>query len=136
MGWYGREMDREPSMEEIERIVEPGLQSSAWRVIERSEWRPSKWYGSGQVRFYLIEYLPEVRPEQEARRGIVLTTVSYQDGEFMWRLNDETEEPIEYDCPVELIHAANQYPAISDSAARWRSDVLEYQEHGESGTKP
>ncbi len=61
-----------------------------------------------------------MKPEQPARRFIMVVLARSSTTELRYKIMDEADGPAETDCPLRILKAADLYPAADETAANWR----------------
>ena len=61
---------------------------------------------------------------QVLTRWVGLLSFQYSAGSLHWKFEDESMGPREYDCPLRLFNAANQFAPENDNAKEWRAEAF------------
>ena len=120
MGWTGLPINSRLNTTEINQIIDDALWSPDYRIIDRSGW--NGW----DHQHLLAELNPDVKPEEPARRLIIVALARQSKNELRYKIMDETEGPNQIDCPLRILDAADLYPPGGGYAAQWREQCRQH----------
>ena len=123
MGWTSIYSEQKPDAETRNRLADRDLSGPSIKILDRSGW--FEW---NHHRYTLCEYHHHDRPTDPPDVFIAVTLVEYRRGEIFWQTMEESEGLILYDCPVTMIHRANQSPTHNKLATEWRAQVTNQHE--------
>ena len=114
MGWTGIPMDRKPTTEELNRVVDDAMRSDTYQIVDRSG------FCGWDHQFLLCE-----RRDGDNTRFIAVFRFAYRSGELLYSTDDESAGPNETDCPERLLRGVEGSAPRNAYAAQWRQRCRE-----------